>query len=58
MSSSKHSEYWTEEHLKFTEEVAVKLKRGDRKTKDQLTTSLGFCLLREGEDMFTSSCNS
>jgi hypothetical protein len=28
MLSSKHSEYWTEEYLKFTENVAVKLMRG------------------------------
>jgi hypothetical protein len=27
MSSSKHSEDWTEEHLKFAEKVAVKLMR-------------------------------
>jgi hypothetical protein len=28
ISSSKLSEYWTEEHLKFAENIAVKLMRG------------------------------
>jgi hypothetical protein len=63
MSSSKHSEYWTEEHLKSTEKWRQNSwEEGDiQENKGSLfqsTISLGFRPFRAGKYLFTSSVPS